>query len=72
MGIRSSEDVKTDINFSDIYAVEFANYGLVHSPKLGLGHAKECFRKRLLNTQEVLFCKSCVPFVVFLLLEISV
>uniref|UniRef100_A0A1J3J0T9 Ceramide kinase n=1 Tax=Noccaea caerulescens TaxID=107243 RepID=A0A1J3J0T9_NOCCA len=53
LGIRNSENVKTDIKFSDIYAVEFANYGLVHSPKLGLGHAKECFRERLLNTREM-------------------
>ncbi|XP_024012472.1 ceramide kinase isoform X2 [Eutrema salsugineum] len=53
LGIRNSENFKTEIKFSDIYAVEFANYGLVHSSKLGLGHAKECFRERLLNTQEM-------------------
>ncbi|XP_006280159.2 ceramide kinase [Capsella rubella] len=53
LGIINSEDCKTEIKFSDIYAVEFANYGLVHSPKSGLRHAKECFRERLLHTQEM-------------------
>ncbi|VVB15620.1 unnamed protein product [Arabis nemorensis] len=53
LGIRNSENFETEIKFSDIYAVEFANFGLVHSPKSGLVHAKECFRERLLNTQEM-------------------
>lgn len=53
LGIGSWENTETEIKLSDIYAVEFDSYGLVHSPKSGLGHAKECFRKRLLTTQQV-------------------
>ncbi|ANM69998.1 Diacylglycerol kinase family protein [Arabidopsis thaliana] len=53
LGIIICENSETEIKFSDIYAVEFVSYGLVHSPKLGLRHAKECFRERLLNTQEM-------------------
>jgi hypothetical protein len=68
LGIIICENSETEIKFSDIYAVEFVSYGLVHSPKLGLRHAKECFRERLLNTQEVLFQLS---FLVCLLIEIN-
>ncbi|KAJ4907476.1 Ceramide kinase [Raphanus sativus] len=50
LGIGSWENTETEIRFSDIYAVEFDSYGLVHSPKSGLGHAKECFRKQRLLT----------------------
>ncbi|KAF3513724.1 hypothetical protein F2Q69_00001364 [Brassica cretica] len=53
LGIGSWENTETEIKFSDIYAVEFDSYGLVHSPKSGLGHAKECFRKRSLTTQQM-------------------
>lgn len=55
LGIGSWENTETEIRFSDIYAVEFDSYGLVHSPKSGLGHAKECFRKQrlLTSTQQV-------------------
>lgn len=76
MGIRNSENFETEIKFSDVYAVEFANYGLVHSPKSGLVHAKECFRERLLNTQEVFFSSLLSHFLyrffVFLLVGYSV
>lgn len=65
MGIGSWENTETEIKFSDIYAVEFDSYGLVHSPKSGLGHAKECFRKRLLTIQQVFFLSNLfVPFIV--------
>ncbi|XP_010442611.1 PREDICTED: ceramide kinase [Camelina sativa] len=53
LGIGNSQDCKTAIKFSDIYAVEFLNYGLLHSPKSGLRHAKDCFRERLLVSQEM-------------------
>ncbi|CAN8244657.1 unnamed protein product [Cochlearia groenlandica] len=54
LGIRVSENLRTEIKFSDIYAVEFDSYGLVLSPKTGgLGHAKECFRERLFIAQEM-------------------
>ncbi|CAH8279249.1 unnamed protein product [Arabidopsis lyrata] len=53
LGTINCENFETEIKFSDIYAVEFVNYGLVHSPKSGLRHAKECFRERLLYTQEM-------------------
>ncbi|KAJ4916983.1 Ceramide kinase [Raphanus sativus] len=40
LGIGSWENTEeTEIKFSDIYAVEFDSYGLVHSPKSGLGHS---------------------------------
>ncbi|XP_010532231.1 PREDICTED: ceramide kinase isoform X2 [Tarenaya hassleriana] len=53
LGIGASQNVETEMNFSDIYAVEFASYGSLHCSKSSLRNAKERFPGRRLHTQEM-------------------